>query len=140
MNRKLGLGFWLAGSLLMVGGACDRFAKEERVEQNITVTKADHNKNVRVATGGRVTVRLNWTPGTGYDWVVSQADPTRLQQEGDPTTERGKNPVPGAPETRVFQFKAVNAGGAILEFHSRRPWEKDAPPLDVFLVRVQIVD
>ena len=140
MGRNLGLGLWLAGSLLVVGSACDRFAKEEKVEKSVTVTKADHDKTVKVANGGRVTVRLSWSPGTGYDWVVAKNNTALLQQDGEPATESSKNPMPGAPETRIIHFKALQAGGVPLEFHNRRPWEKDAPPLEVFRVQVMIFD
>ena len=138
MRRNLGP--WLAAGLLVIGSGCDRFAKEEKVGKNITVTKADHDKTVKVATGGRVTVRLSWSPGTGYDWVVAKNNAALLQQDGEPATEPNKNPMPGAPVTRVFHFKVVQAGGVPLEFHNRRPWEKDAPPLEVFRVQVMIFD
>jgi predicted secreted protein len=130
----------LAGSLLATGTACNRLSAEGKMDQNVTVTKADHDKTVRVATGGRITVRLTWSPGTGYDWVIAKNDTTLLQQEGEAGTEPNKDPMPGAPETRILQFKALKAGTAALELHSRRPWEKDAPPLEVFRVKVAIAN
>lgn len=128
----------LTGSFLAAGNACNRSATEGKVEQNITVTKADHDKSLKVAAGGRVTVRLTWSPGTGYDWLLGKHDATRLQQEGEAATEPNKEPMPGAPEIRIFQFKALKAGATVLEFHSRRPWEKDAPPADTFRVNLTI--
>lgn len=130
----------LAGSLLAAGTACNRLAAEEKMNQNVTVTKADHDKTVRVATGGRVTVRLTWSPGTGYDWLIAKNDATRLQPDGEPGSEPNREPMPGAPETRILTFKALKAGTADLELHSRRPWEKDAAPVEVFRVKVAIAD
>ena len=43
----------LAGSLLAAGVACNRL--EAKVEPNVTITKSDHERTVKVANGGRVT-------------------------------------------------------------------------------------
>jgi inhibitor of cysteine peptidase len=130
----------LTGSLLAAGSACNGSSMEAKVGQSITVTKADQNKTVKVATGGQVTVKLTWSPGTGYDWLLAKHDATRLRQEGEATTEPSKHPKPGASETRVILFKALKAGTTMLEFHSLRPFEKDVPPQEVFRVQVAISD
>jgi predicted secreted protein len=72
--------------------------------------------------------------------MLVKNDASRLQQEGEAKTEPSKNPMPGAPETRIFHFKALKAGTTDLEFHSRRPFEKDPPPQDIFRVKVAISD
>ena len=128
----------LAGNLLAAGVACNRL--EAKVEPNVTITKSDHERTVKVANGGRVTVRLSWSPGTGYDWVVAKIDAAHLQQEGEAATEPNKEPMPGAPDTRIFRFKALKAGTTALEFHSRRVWEKDVPAAEVFKVQVAVAD
>src|SRR5664279_4441223 len=109
------LGYWslapiLACSFVMAAVACKATSVEAKVDSNVTVTKADQDQTVRVATGGQVTVKLAWSPGTGYDWALTQNDPTLLRQEGAATSEPAKEPMPGAPETRVFLFKALKAG------------------------------
>ncbi len=141
--RKTKPGSWIAaalltGSFLAAGNACNRSATEGKVEKTITVTKADHGKTVKVAAGGKIVVRLGWSPGTGFDWVLAKHDATRLQQEGEAATEPNKEPMPGAPETRIFTFKALQPGAAHLEFHSRRIWEKEPPPADTFRVEVTV--
>ena len=128
----------LAAGLLPAGTACNRANAEDKVAQHITVSKADHEKTFRVAAGGRVTVRLAWSPGTGYDWLPGNLDGSRLQMEGEPATEPNKEPMPGAPEIRIFQFKALKAGPATLELHSRRPWEKETPPAETFRIQLTI--
>lgn len=139
------MGAWIAallmaGSFLASGSACKRSSTEGKVEQDITITKADFNRTVKVAAGGRITLRLSWSPGTGYDWTVAKIDGARLQQEGEAGTEPNPAPMPGAPETRIFQFRALKAGSTALELHSRRIWEKDVPPSEVFKVQVAIGD
>ena len=136
----------LAGSLAMAAGACNRSSVEvkssveAKVGSNVTVTKADKDRTVKVGTGGQVIVRLSWSPGTGYDWALTQNDPSALRQEGEASSEPAKQPMPGAPEVRIFHFKALKAGSTALEFQSRRPFEKDAPPLESFRVQVLISD
>ena len=138
-----GMGYWmlapvLAGSLVMAGGACNRSSMEGNVERDVTITKADQDRTVKVTTGGQVTVKLPWSPGTGYDWVLTRNDPSMLLREGEARTEPAKEPMPGAPETRVFLFKALKPGSTALEFQSRRPFEKDVAPQEVFRVQVLI--
>jgi inhibitor of cysteine peptidase len=130
----------LAGSLAMAAGACNRSELEAKVESSVTVTKADKDRTVKVGTGGQVIVRLAWSPGTGYDWMLTQNDSTLLRQEGEASSEPAKQPMPGAAEVRIFHFKALKAGSTALEFQSRRSFEKDAPPLESFRVQVVISD
>ena len=130
----------LAGSLLMAGGACNRSSVEGKMESNTTITKADQDRTVNVVKGGQVTVKLVWSPGTGYDWILTRNDPSMLQQDGEARTEPAKEPMPGAAETRVFLFKALKSGSTSLEFQSRQPFEKEARSADVFRVQVVISD
>jgi predicted secreted protein len=130
----------LAGSLAMAAGACNRSSMEAKVGSNVTVTKADKDQTVKVSTGGQVIVKLAWSPGTGYDWMLTQNDPSALRQEGEASSEPAKQPMPGAPEVRVFHFKALKAGSTALEFQSRRSFEKEAAPQESFRVQVVISD
>jgi predicted secreted protein len=138
-------GYWLlapllAGSFVMAAGACNRSSLEAKVDSNVTVTKADKDQTVKIANGGQVTVKLAWSPGTGYDWVLTQNDPALLRQEGAARSEPALEPKPGASETRIFLFKALKAGSTALEFQSRRSFEKDAAPSDTFMIQVVISD
>jgi predicted secreted protein len=113
---------------------------EEKVESSVTISKADHDRTVKTNPGALVTVKLAWSPGTGYDWVLTRNDPSLLRQEGEASAEPPKEPMPGAPEVRVFRFKALKPGATALEFQSRQPFEKQAPPAEVFRVQVVISD
>lgn len=108
--------------------------------KEVTITRADHDREVKVAAGGKLTVRIGWSPGTGYDWILVKHDAAVVQPEGEATTEPAKEPMPGAPETRIFTFKALKPGISDLEFHSLRPWEKNVPPADVFKVKVKVTE
>ena len=130
----------LAGSLAMAAGACNRSSVEAKVDSNVTVTKADKDQTVKVAKGGQVIVRLSWSPGTGYDWMLTTNDPSALRQEGEASSEPAKEPMPGAPEVRIFHFKALKAGSTALEFQSRRSFDKEAAPLESFRIQVLISD
>jgi predicted secreted protein len=137
------MGYWivaplLAGGLSLAATACNRSTTEEKVSPNVIVTKADHAQTIKVAKGGQLTVKLAWSPGTGYDWVITKIDPSMLRQEGEASTEPAKEPMPGAPETRVFHFRALKSGNTTLEFQSRRSFEKGAPSMGEFRVQVVI--
>lgn len=130
----------LAGSLLAAGNACNRSQKEGTVAKEVTVTRADHDREVQVAAGGRLVVRIGWSPGTGYDWFPAGHDEAVLKQDGEAVSEPAKEPMPGAPETRIFVFKALKAGATSLELRSLRPWEKHLPPAEVFRIKVKVAD
>lgn len=106
------------------------------MDQPVIVTRADLDRTVALPAGGLLEVRLAWSPGTGYDWRPVPVD--LLAPEGEPGTEPNPEPRPGAPEVRVFRFRAQGAGEAVLEFLSRRPWEPQDPPADAFRVRIRV--
>ncbi len=103
-----------------------------------TVTKKNHASKVHLISGDILTVKLNWSPGTGYGWSMKNEDQSFLHLEGEPKSEPAKHPKPGAAEVMVFQFKAMKEGTTTLELVLNRPFEKNAEPLDSFKIKVEI--
>lgn len=104
----------------------------------ITVTEADNQHAVTMASGDRLVVSLASTPGTGFGWKVAQLDDKVLRQAGAPELIGASKPMPGAPATQVFHFVAAGSGTAALELDYVRPWEKGAAPARTFSLGVTV--
>jgi predicted secreted protein len=92
-----------------------------------TVTESDTGKEIRVAPGDIITVRLGSQLGTGYGWEVTRGPGRRLQQpEKRPKIESNRGASPGASEIEVFRFVARRPGRVYLELRYLRPRAKTA--------------
>ena len=127
----------LMGVLLGLVVVTSRFAMSDG--QDITiVTDKDNGRQIEVAKGSTLVVRLEATPGTGHGWQVMKINADLLQPIGEPRFENPRQGEPGAVEQQVFRFKAQASGSTVLEMHYRRPWEKDVPPLRTYDIRLTI--
>lgn len=127
--------FLTAALTLVVQAHC---APMPNTQETATVTDSDNGRQVSVARGGTLTVRLEAIPGTGYGWKLVKAAPDQLTPLGESVLETSKEGVPGAREHQVFRFRAQAAGSGVLELHSVRPWEKDVPPAKTYRLEVQV--
>ena len=106
--------------------------------KDIVVTERDSGAAITLQRGQAVTVKLEGIPGTGYAWHLVQCDPAVLSPAGESTEARTDPRVIGGPATKVFRFKALAPGRTPLEFHYKRIWEKDKPPLRTFTVGIEV--
>lgn len=111
-----------------------------RVEAAVHITAADNGGTVRVAVGAPFAVELVGVPTAGYLWKAS-ATPDFLKETGTtggPTNEAQKQPgFAGGNHWEVTTFIAQRAGGGVLKFEQRRPWETNEPPADTFSVTIE---
>jgi predicted secreted protein len=67
--------------------------------------------------------------------------PAFLVKSGErsgPTSEAQKQPgFTGGSHWEVTLFTATGPGRGEVKFEQRRPWEKDEPPADVFVVTIE---
>ena len=104
-----------------------------------TVTEENNGREVRVAPGDIVTVKLGAQLGTGYGWQVVSGPGRRLQQiDKRPKIESNKGSVPGNSEVEVFRFAARQAGRVRLELLYLRPREKREAALKTFRIFIVI--
>jgi predicted secreted protein len=103
-----------------------------------TITEKDNGRELRVAVGDTVTVKLGAQLGTGYGWHVTSGPGSRLQQtDKRPKIESNSN-SPGSSELEVFRFTARRPGRVRLELRYSRPREKSAGALKTFHVFIVI--
>ncbi|HEX9046272.1 MAG TPA: protease inhibitor I42 family protein [Verrucomicrobiae bacterium] len=108
-----------------------------------TVTERDNGRDVQVAVGHVLVVKLPGNATTGYRWTASKtATESILQQLGDSTYAPDMAPpgMVGVGGTETFQFEARKAGQETLRLEYVRSWEKGVPPARTFAVNVTVTE
>jgi inhibitor of cysteine peptidase len=104
----------------------------------VTLSLDDSGKSISVAADTQVDIQLEWAPGTGYGWQVARHDPDVLKLVEERSLKQEPRDRLGGTEVKLFRFLAVGAGETELELHYLRPWEKEKPPMKVFLLHVVV--
>jgi inhibitor of cysteine peptidase len=104
----------------------------------VTLTTQDDGREVMLPAGSSVIVRLEALPGTGYGWQVTQNGSPSLQLEAPAVFEPKSDVEAGGVEDEIFRFRAQHPGTVNLEFHYRRPWDRQGPAVKTFSVRITI--
>lgn len=115
--------------LLIALAACS--AAVAKLEQ------ADNGKTVDLKTGETFTIALEGNPTTGYNWEVSEIDPTVAQLVGEPDYKSDSKLI-GSGGMFKFTFKAVAPGTSHVKLVYHRPWEEDVAPIEEFEVTVNV--
>jgi inhibitor of cysteine peptidase len=106
--------------------------------KTVVITESDAGREVRLARGVELDVRLDAQPGTGFRWVISHADPAVLEAIEGAVFESAPKAPPGAQATQLLRFRVVGCGETDLKLVYVRPWAKDAPPAKTFLTRLSV--
>jgi len=94
--------------------SCDDF----RAEKSVT-------KEVQLTPGNKIVVSLCQQSGsTGYSWPekAQLSNPQVLEQVGFKIVSPEK-PMPGAPGSNEWTFKALQPGTCVVDFQYSRPWQ-----------------
>lgn len=108
------------------------------VEMPVTASLSDSGGTASLIPYQPLVVRLPANPSTGYRWryVATGDDVLRLE------TINGEAPAPngmvGVPGDQVWSFRAQGSGRAVLTYFYERPWEKDTPPAQTFMLNVMV--
>ncbi len=103
-----------AGKDVPISVACDEFQKQKNVV-----------KDVQVVNGDKVVVSLCQQSGsTGYKWgeKAQLGNPQVLEQINYKTVPPEK-PMPGAPATDVWTFRAMQPGLCVVDLEYGQPWQ-----------------
>lgn len=133
MVRK---GWWVLLLVLVTVGVagCGRGSDE------VVLDETDSGREIRLAPGQTLVIRLESNPSTGYSWGRTDTDSTILVQEGEAEYSAdvsSQNRV-GAGGVETLRFKAAQAGETSLELGYRRVWEEGVDPIQTFQVQVTV--
>ena len=96
--------------------------------------------NIKMDVGSVLEIKLNATPGSGYQWLLK--DSTQLlQQIGADTLKfekpESEEPKPGQPGKQILHFKAMKKGEEMIHFIYKRIWEKEI--VDSCTIKVEVI-
>ena len=106
--------------------------------EEVKIGREDNGRQVELSGDKVLVVNLESNPSTGYRWEAIGLDESILRPAG-PTEWVPSSGLLGAPGTQVLRFYGVAEGETSLNLVYRRPWEKEAQPLDTFTLQVKVV-
>ena len=103
----------------------------------LTVTKAQHGRDLALKVGSILEIELPGRAGTGYQWsaVASGAPYFKLLSQ---TTRPDKEGRLGGPVTQVWRFQAEKPGTTEIKMAYYRSWEGVGQAKDHFLIKLHI--
>jgi predicted secreted protein len=114
-------------------------------QNQVTATKADNGREIKIAIGGLLTIKLEATMGTGASWKIVRNDSQKLEHLSDSTQESTEQEAAGTgekkvgdPEYQVFQFKALNQGINLLELQYARWWATQPTIEEIYHLTIHI--
>jgi inhibitor of cysteine peptidase len=103
----------------------------------LTLTKAQHGREIALKVGSILTIELPGPGGTGYLWV-EQATGAPYLKLMDQTTRPDKEGRAGGPVIQVWRFKAEKPGTTEIKMAYYRPWEGVGKAADHFFIKLHI--
>ena len=103
----------------------------------LTVTKAQHGREITLKVGSILEIELPGQAGTGYLWL-EQATGAPYLKLIDQTTRPDKQGRLGGPVIQVWRFKAEKPGTTEIKMAYYRSWEGVGTAKDHFLIKLHI--
>ena len=103
----------------------------------LTVTKAQHGREIALKVGSILEIELPGQAGTGYSWL-EQATGAPYLKLIDQTTRPDKQGRLGGPVIQVWRFKAEKPGTTEIKMAYYRSWEGVGTAKDHFLIKLHI--
>jgi inhibitor of cysteine peptidase len=111
------------------GGTTSNTPKAQTVTVKLDEFSSNANitKNVEMAKGDTLTVKLESNASTGYSWGDAEiSNAAVLVQASRNFEEPTATGIVGAPGNDVIVFTATNTGSANIKIAYGRPWESEA--------------
>jgi inhibitor of cysteine peptidase len=124
-------------SALLIGVAMASFVSGGLAAAPRTITEADANRDLVLAVGQKLVLKLQSNPSTGYSWSLAESETPVLVSLGKPTYQ-ARGALPGSGGVETWTLRAAKIGFETLKLEYRRPWEKQVPPAKTLLFRVTV--
>src|SRR5712692_10018198 len=117
----------------------NRLSSSEGYSEGMTRFEEDANgRQVGLRIGEVFEICLPETRTAGYKWAVQEGGEPVLTLVNE-STDAPAGP-PGRAGTRLWQFRAAQAGTATILLHHRRPWESGLEPGRIFQIHIQATE
>jgi inhibitor of cysteine peptidase len=103
--------------------------------KTLILDDSDNNSHLCLYVGDTLTIKLASNPTTGYSWSPPEVSHLEIVSAD---SERGSSKEVGQPGFQTFSLKANEAGESTLTLTYFRPFEKDKPPAETFLLFLTI--
>lgn len=110
---------------------------EKKVDLRV-FTSEDSGKEYNLSVGEEFQVRLWENPTTGYLWTVLDSVSPYLELVDRKLVRRNDVRREGSGGDRIFVFRAVKPGRALLHMTLKRPWEKEGPEAGSYFIKLTI--
>lgn len=108
--------------------------------ETVIVTKAFHEREIKVRVGAIIQVELEQAGATGFLWEVRALDTEHFELLSVETGAEPADPeITGAPIAKTWQIRAIVQGLSELQFLYYRPWEGPEQAADSLVLRVRIL-
>jgi predicted secreted protein len=102
-------------------------------------TTSNITKNIELAKGGSLIVRLGSNQSTGYQWGEADINNTNVITQVNHTYDAPQNTeVVGAAGQEVWEFDAGNSGAAVIRMDYSREWEGGEKATYVMTINVTV--
>lgn len=96
-------------------------------------------EEISLRVGGTYIVRLKGLATAGYTWGYRVDSPENVVSiTNEVTLSSVELPAVGANADGLFSVEALAPGTVTIHFEQRRPWQKELPPVDVYLLKVRV--
>lgn len=102
----------------------DQRNTEEKADVRI-FTHEDCSKEFKIGIEEEFQVRLSENPTTGFLWTILDSSSPNIELVDKRFSRREDSPMIGAGGIRIFIFRSLKAGHAVLHLVLKRPWEKE---------------
>lgn len=130
----IGLLLLLAVNLLI---ACSTTPMASSKSSTVRLTEADDQRSIELRRGDRLEITLPANPTTGFQWEIKAVNTDILHSIGEPKFEPSSNAV-GSGGRVTLSFEVKGTGQTKLELIHHRPFEKNVPPIQTFVVNVSV--
>ncbi len=150
VKTQSGFWFFLVIFFLFAGGYgitmtninAEENKNSEEGKKATFVMSDDVETHITVQSRGDFAFKIKSNPTTGYSWALQKpVDETLLKFKGIKIAEQepqAEHPLLGAPTYEIFVFEALQPGSTVVHLQYRRPWEKDAPPIQTHKIYITI--
>jgi inhibitor of cysteine peptidase len=105
----------------------------------IRLTAGEDGQEIRIEQEDTLLVVLESNPSTGYQWEVTEIDPSILELTDDTYHPDADSAMGvGAAGTQRLTFKPAGEGRTHLALAYRRSWETEVEPADTFAVDIKV--
>lgn len=96
-------------------------------------------EEISLRVGKSYIVRLKGLTTAGYVWEYQVDGPEGVVRiTNELTLSPGEAPPVGASADELFSVEAFAPGTVTIRFKQRRPWEKESPPAEVYVLKVHV--